>query len=149
MRPTAGPFIPADAARQGLAQHAGAALTFACVVCAWVFFRAETFSGARTMLGSMFGAHGFHFATTLNVKREALAWLAPLAVICYALPNTQQLFAAFGPVLGPVEKPDLVVARLERLVFRPTLAWACFTVTIGLLSLWQLSKVSEFIYFQF
>jgi alginate O-acetyltransferase complex protein AlgI len=148
-RMSAGPFVPADTDRAGLGQHAGAALTFVCVVCAWVFFRAETFGGARAVLASMFGADGFHVATTLNVKREALAWLFPLAAICYALPNTQQIFAAYRPVLGPVEPASLPIMRLSAIAFRPTLAWACFAVTIGLVSLWQLSKVSEFIYFQF
>ena len=98
----------------------------------------------------MVGSHGFAFSTTFVVKREALAWIVPLGVIAYMFPNTQQVFSGYRPVL----EVDGTAGEIERYTWprwawSPTLAWACTLLVLMLASIWQLSKVSEFIYFQF
>jgi alginate O-acetyltransferase complex protein AlgI len=66
--------------------------TFICVVCAWVFFRAETLTGARLILGGMSGQSGlasvnWHGAQLLT----ALTVLGGLLGIVWGAPNTQEL----------------------------------------------------------
>jgi alginate O-acetyltransferase complex protein AlgI len=70
----------------------GGIITFICVVCAWVFFRAETLTGARLIFIGMIGQSGlaslnWHGAKLLIV----LAVLGGLLGIVWGAPNTQEL----------------------------------------------------------
>ena len=81
------------------------AVTFGCVIIGWVFFRAENFSDAATMLSAMFGATG-QVPTAgdggiLIEWQRHLAWLLALLVLVWLAPNTYQLFARFKPALVP------------------------------------------------
>ena len=134
----------------GANQHFATVITFVAVLVAWVFFRARTLNGAHEVLAAMVGSHGFAFSTTFVVKRDALAWIVPLCLIAYMFPNTQQVFSGYRPVL----EVDGTAGEIERYTWprwawSPTLAWACTLLVLMLASFWQLSKVSEFIYFQF
>jgi D-alanyl-lipoteichoic acid acyltransferase DltB (MBOAT superfamily) len=146
-------------------------LTFAAVVLAWVLFRAETFAGALRMLRAMLAVDGIalpaEYAARLGPLGGALArlgvdfraerlacfWglpeLAVLAGLLGAvtlLPNTCELIARYRPALE---------FRLERdpwrlpLRWRLTPAWAVIVAAMAIASVSQLSRVSEFLYFQF
>lgn len=137
-------------------------LTFCSVVVAWVFFRAATFSGALQVLKGMFAVNGFALPPSLASALphlaiadadwsgslggiRALAFIGLGLLFVVVLPNTQQLFSEFRPVL---EKKD--VERIEsRFVWRPNFFWALFLGTIVGLGLTRLGQDSAFLYFNF
>ena len=51
-------------------------LTFMCVVIAWIFFRAETFSSAMLVLKGCFGYGGISLPSTLGMLAERFGGLA-------------------------------------------------------------------------
>ena len=149
----------ANIIRQWIARVA----TFLLVVLAWVFFRAESFDAAKSILDGMRGLHGWYhdppsdpvprfsrilkmIGSTIDGGWSAadmllLAWFALLFAIVWGLPNTQQF------LMGEPR------ATNSRLTWRPTLGWAA---VLGLLfgvaftyNVVAVNRVSEFIYFTF
>lgn len=133
-------------------------LTFIAVVFAWVFFRAEDLGSALLISKAMFGLgsalpvvdisanwRDVLFANDLFRKPEAvLNWFIVCGFITWLLPNTQQLMAAYRPVIELHHRRSII-----RLMWRPTISWA---IVISLLALWALqsmNRISEFLYFQF
>lgn len=147
-------------------------LTFLAVVVGWVFFRAETFSGAIGILEGMAGLNGFmlpagykdllgpigdvlakwgwRFETVPGLFRGStqIVWISALLWAIWALPNTQEIMARYRPALesvAPVRKG--LADRLLR--WRPGLASAAVVAVLLVMSLLSLQQVSEFLYFQF
>jgi alginate O-acetyltransferase complex protein AlgI len=129
-------------------------LTYLAVLVGQIFFRASSAKVAFKILAELVGLHGanlhgadlpavsFHgnYAQTLHVAR-----LVSLFVICWALPNTQQIMAQFEPSISKFEPGS---ARIWR--WQPTLAWAgvialLFIATLG----GRLGDPARFLYFQF
>jgi D-alanyl-lipoteichoic acid acyltransferase DltB (MBOAT superfamily) len=143
-------------------------LTFLGVVIAWVFFRSPTFHGAVVILSGMAGLSGatlpealapalVHVRPLLRVIGVQFgagsgsqfiwswAWILALGCIALALPNTQQLLGRFDPVLDMRQ-----LARPPRwLVWTPSPAWAVATGTVAFLGIMSITRVSEFLYWQF
>ncbi len=129
--------------------HEGASrgLTFLCVILAWVFFRAETTSGALRLLGAMFipgegmlailnGSTGRHI---LSVGLVAISYL-----IAMKAPSAYEMLRKFRPVLN-LEQFDV------RAMTKPKAVVVCALIA-GLamgLALINLGSDSEFLYFQF
>ena len=128
----------------------GRVVTFAAVVFGWVFFRAQSFSEARIMLGSMFGLNG------LNLDAPgmgyALLWAVCLLIIVWFFPNTQEVMARFRPLLeyGSEGKSKLHLGEAPSwLRWRPILLWAVATAVLAVFGVLGMSQVTEFIYFAF
>ncbi len=138
---------------------AGQAVTFFAVVIAWVFFRSENFGAAIKMLKAMAGSNGFaapaSLANLLPLTRShgpvdsgtALLVSLILIAIAWVAPNTQQITSYVGPkgVYGCSDS-------CEKRSFVRWLASPRWAVAVGCLfgaALMAMSKVSEFIYFQF
>jgi D-alanyl-lipoteichoic acid acyltransferase DltB (MBOAT superfamily) len=126
-------------------------LTFAAVVSAWVFFRADSLGTAIRIEQSMVGAHGIALPRawlapilshangvvpgwihaggmgTLGGPRE-LAWLGAALAIVWTLPNTQEIMARR---------------------WTPSPAWALATAALAFVSILGLTGASAFIYFNF
>jgi alginate O-acetyltransferase complex protein AlgI len=120
------------------------ALTLAAVVLAWVFFRAADLNSALVFLHGMVGAGAA--ATPADAPAfEGLALAAGLLLAANCLPNTQQLVGYRGP--APVEPEP--VPRPSRLRWQPTAASAVATGAVLGVAMLGLSRVSEFLYFQF
>jgi hypothetical protein len=112
----------------------GLLLTFAAVVVGWVFFRAESFAAAATVLRGMFGFNGVVLPTEyaaalgplsgvlqamgVTFKSQAMAaaaicdagklsMLALLTASVWLLPNSMQLLAHVRPVIEAVRPPRL------------------------------------------
>ena len=109
-------------------------MTFIFVNFAWVFFRAKDLSRALDIIKSMFGMNGF--APVIidklrfsffggELKLSMLLLLGAVILLC--LPNSNELSKRV--------KPNLVCGII--------------TFTLLLLSVLQLNKISEFLYFQF
>ena len=163
-----------------LAALGAGALTFLAVVVGWVFFRADSFSSALTMLQGMAGMYGVSLPTSLEGKIGALVgghpWLIfeglhPLAnfssawavvylslgfLIVWLVPNVHQMFQRYRPVCedgdGVADTPSTSVSLgwvTKALIWKPTTTHAISLAVLFFLSFISLTKVSEFLYFQF
>ncbi len=139
-------------------------LTLICVIIGWVFFRAETLTGAVSILKGMVGLNGIVFPSKyLGRWGENAVWmqdwgvqfydmnfftslgdlwlLIALIVVTMTFPNTYQLLFKYKPVLEPVGESRWVIP-LEK-----TSGIVCGLVL--LYCLLSMNKTSEFLYFQF
>jgi D-alanyl-lipoteichoic acid acyltransferase DltB (MBOAT superfamily) len=137
------------------------ALTLAAVIVGWVYFRAETVSGANHMLYSMFGGNGISlpkgiegilgntlanfditfegvFSGTQAKLDEGIRWIVLLVVIALFSPNSLEIS---GQLFKKKESliSKLVTPRVLGVVVGMVFSW----------SILHLSRVSEFLYFQF
>lgn len=146
------------------------ALTFLCVVLAWVYFRSETIAGANSMLYSMVGGYGITLPSSLSGSLsflqswhvdfgvaarydvlpigQASPWLLLSAWIVWGLPNVAQLCPS--ALLQQADNPKPVGGRwLGWLRWRLSWYWG-FWVGIALIAvLVCMNRTSEFLYFQF
>jgi len=152
-------------------------LTFAAVVVGWVVFRASDMKAASTILYAMVGQNGIALPNAILVRLGAdtsdllqawgvssfigggaqflltWLWIAFLLPIALLMPNTQQMMRKFDPGLtkhrssSADELPGF--RGREGLDWRPTRAWAAVIGCIAAISLLSLTRVSEFLYFQF
>ncbi len=133
----------------------GRVTTFLIVTIAWVFFRAESLSAALHLLGSMFGliGHSAIFGEVLWRRlRDAPGWIASGLFIVWFLPNTQELMGRVRPALGYRFYPTTTSTYgkiLTWLQWRPSLPVAVWYSGLLFVSLCSLSRLSEFIYFNF
>ena len=151
--------------------RAGArALTFLAVTVGWVFFRAETFDGARAVLRGMvnlpstfrgrigaleglLSSLGFQFdgGCITYDHYTGLAWLVGWLAVLWLWPNTQQWMERFEPALK-YEQTARLESPARRFLFarwRPTAAWAVVIVAVAISAVLHLAEISEFLYFQF
>ena len=130
---------------QQLARPVSVFITFTAVVVAWVFFRAETFPGALTMLQSMFGilsvdaGHQALYEHADKVSR----WVVGGCVIVWFMPNIMQIFDRVKPSINALPEYK------GRLAWSPNIAWLVFTLVIMYEATGSLSNISEFLYFRF
>ncbi len=133
-------------------------VTYLAVLIAWVFFRAESFSAATSIIRGMMGMNGIslpvslthlapHFTgtpwsisfdgITPEIGTQMLAtsvafWIALSSIIVWAMPNTQEIIPLIRRLSG--RRLDMVAVILGS-----TFCAAVFAF----------SKISEFLYFQF
>ncbi|GGI29192.1 MBOAT family O-acyltransferase [Bradyrhizobium guangdongense] len=147
-------------------------LVFPAVMLSWVFFRSESWLGAKLMLRAMLGFNGillpekyqallgslstqvmstFHMHTgdlvTFGSSRAVL-WMVLVTAFVFLLPNSQQLLAEFDRNSGFAG--DLQF-RPPLIAFRPTALSAVVAAGVGIAVLAAIYSgvPSEFIYFQF
>ena len=143
-------------------------ITFVAVVVGWVFFRAANFGDAIAILRGMAGLNGVSLpagiAAYLGPGHDVLqgwgvvfalgggarfvlqyAWIFVLLPIVLFAPNTQQLLGRFQPALNFHGE----VAQSAYLLWRPSRAWAALIAMLTTAGLLSLSRVSEFLYYQF
>ncbi len=148
------------------------ALTFAVVTAAWVPFRAASMKGTLIMWHGMFGLNGVMLPPSWQEKLGALSpwllehnvrfvrlfeqvgavkvvdilWFLLLTYCVFFLPNTQQLMRRYRPVY---EKSISYQAENTQLLWRPTIIWSLIMAGLFFYSVLGLSRISEFLYFQF
>ena len=123
----------------------GRLLTFAAVVIAWVFFRADSFGTASRMLEAMAGLSNASAVATAdeNWRRGALL-IALLAACAWWMPNVTEIFRLERPAL-----PSPIPEGAPRRSWRPTPGWwaaSGFLLGAGVLTF---HRNSPFLYFQF
>ena len=76
-------------------------ITFIAVVIAWVFFRADSWEAAMSILGGMayFNGIGETVDFAWRASGSEFAWLGILLAIVWLAPNSQELMADYEPVL--------------------------------------------------
>ncbi|OHB32718.1 MAG: acetyltransferase [Desulfuromonadaceae bacterium GWC2_58_13] len=131
-----------------LPRAAAWAVTFLFVHCSWVFFRATNFEDALKVFRGMAGLSGI-------VLPKSLASMVP---------GLQEFGISFGRVYPGIDgNSTLTIAIIvfgaivlfarnsnelaER--FRPNWSWALYVAALGLVGLSGVTRVSEFLYFQF
>jgi len=143
-------------------------ITFVAVVVGWVFFRAASVEDALAILRGMTGVNGVSIpaalATYLPASMSAAlvqwgvafplgggsrlvfqyAWIVALLPLVMLAPNTQEILGNFQPALN-FHDPR----RWAGLSWRPTPAWAAIVATLTACGLLSLTRVSEFLYYQF
>lgn len=141
-------------------------ITLLAIIVSWVFFRAETFSGALAMLDSMANLPnnlhgrlgpleqflsycGFNFNGGYLIFEHylKLAWLIIWIIIIFYWPTTQQIMHKFQPALNvPQEKKP---AWWNKVSWEPSTVWSIMISLMAVLSILHLGSISEFLYFQF
>jgi D-alanyl-lipoteichoic acid acyltransferase DltB (MBOAT superfamily) len=135
-------------------RRAAQGLTFLAVVVGWVFFRSENLSAAFAVLQAMAGADsmGRVAATATEASSNAgiaqsFALIGPLLALVWLAPNTQELthyVAHHGE-----HKTRAVAIPQTWMTWRPSPSWAVLAGCLAAASLLSMSRVSEFLYFQF
>jgi alginate O-acetyltransferase complex protein AlgI len=129
-----------------LAKPLAVGLTFFAVVIAWVFFRAETFTGALLMLQSMFDLAGGSDGRIVQLYDDApeiLRWIGYACIIVWLTPNVLQLFADFKPTV------DVLPDYSGKIRWTPNIVWFAVLLLVMITSIQSLSNISEFLYFRF
>ena len=158
-------FLPATVSRV-----LAIALTFLCVVFAWVYFRAPDLPTANRMVIGMLGGFGtalpdsvvsllspakpllerFGITTYLGggtIFLETWATVTGAALIAFLAPNTQQIMGHFDPALcgtGRIPKRPST-----RLLWAPQRLAALAVGILFAAGILALSRPTEFLYFQF
>lgn len=151
--------------------------TFTAVVIGWVFFRATSFDAALEMLRGMAGMNGVALPNAITARLGdswqpfadlgftsylggggqfvfTWAWIALLLFIVLAMPNTQQIMRRFEPAMHlhhAEERSEIrFMARFHSmLAWRPSAGWAIAMGGVAALGVLAMSRISEFLYFQF
>ena len=119
-------------------------ITFISVVVAWVVFRATSLESAIYQLHAMIGLDGVSLPRQV-AGLEQISWIILTLAGCWLLPNTQELFVKFHPVLESTKMP----AGRFRLLWSPNAKWSFFIAGIALVSFLNMYRVSKFLYYQF
>ncbi|MBL1421631.1 MAG: MBOAT family protein [Alphaproteobacteria bacterium] len=130
------------------------------VIVAWVFFRADSFSGAQAILKGMFGYNEiYQYKLWQNFyAQNPFFWyfIPAIAALIYLTPNAIELVRKYRPVFEfnyNAPKFSVITAFIfKSLAWRPTIGWTFVLSTIALLSLaqvYRLDELTEFIYFNF
>jgi alginate O-acetyltransferase complex protein AlgI len=142
-------------------------VTFLALAVAWVFFRAPTFHAAYSLLQDMAGQHGLVIpkglafllgADAAALQRFGIAfadesgttlietylWVSGLLAVALFLPNTQELLSRWNPVLEAIRP-----RASSLLLWQPSARWAVAIGLLGVLAVMSITRVSEFLYWQF
>jgi D-alanyl-lipoteichoic acid acyltransferase DltB (MBOAT superfamily) len=162
-----------NSAPLAIASRLSSLLVFPAVMFSWVFFRSESWTGAKTMLQAMVGHNGIllperyqallgpingALMSTLHMHTgdlvtfgsfRAVLWMVAVTAFVFLLPNSQQLLADFDRNSGITTTDGQV--RNSLLAFRPTPVSAVVAAGVGIFVLAAIYSgvPSEFIYFQF
>ena len=136
------------------------ALTLSSVLIAWVFFRAVTFNGAKTILKGMIGKNGIVLPESYANKLPFFKILAEKIDIEFNYLNHQPsmiqlilIFILFFFVKFLPNSQEIVYKygnyKSRFFSWEVSYIWLIFLVFIAFISLLNLSRVSEFLYYQF
>lgn len=166
---------PAGTGLTPVSKALGWAITFLAVVAAWVPFRAETFSGAKSVWSGMLGLNGISIPEKWSKVSEIgdalkgtgimfngffpgignmpslefpIMTLAELLLIALILPNTQQIMNRYRPALE-IYAGEVGRTKWKWLEWRPSLLWAAVLIGLFISSIISLTKASVFLYFNF
>ena len=149
-------------------------LTFLAVVIAWVFFRAHDVSSALAMLSSMAGINNIVLPAAIGGLlsvgvRETVAswgivfgdigllfkrpteayWIIGSMLFVWLLPNTQEIMGRYQPALAANEERRQTPLWWSLFIWKPTTSRAVAAAVVLVWGILGISRVSEFLYFQF
>ncbi|BBD67128.1 alginate O-acetylation protein [Nostoc commune NIES-4072] len=128
-------------------------ITFLAVVIGWVFFRAENMATAFIIVKGMIGLNGLLFTTQIleSGLKKAIIDISILLAIVWLTPNVQEWMGKYEPVFNYEKLKKLSSNSLfwSRLQWQPNQTYALVVSVLTVIALLHLTKVSEFLYFQF
>jgi alginate O-acetyltransferase complex protein AlgI len=127
------------------------AITFLAVTVSWVLFRADSLDAASSMLQGMVGIHGFEGIVAddiVDLDQVTTALLIVAMGLTFLAPNAYELLERYRPALETYRTASLSTAALK-LNWIPSQAWATILGLMFGMSVLGMSRVSEFLYFQF
>lgn len=148
-------------------------VTFLAVVVSWVFFRAESFSGAKSIIWSMVGMNGISLPRSLEGQMGSLLsewgisfsgmfannivdhpnagilWLIALFLIAFAAPNTHQFMLHYKPAFDIYREKGVPMMKGVNLQFAISTFWAVVFSLLSIYSIINISTAAEFLYFNF
>ena len=132
------------------------ALTFVCVVVAWVFFRADSLTSAWRLVDAMQGM-GNAMPASWVPTREALKLVAFCGGLVWLFPNTRQMLQRYQSTWDDLQPERIATeaasprtGHLARLLtWRPVAAYAVMVAVLFVVCVDSLDKVSQFLYFTF
>ena len=151
---SAGSLLPPTRLAQALGSAGRVLLTFAAVLLAQIFFRANS---ARAAIAMTAGALGLHHApldratlTETPSFAPSIGAFLPIVLglfVVWFLPNTQQMLARFHPAveLSPSDRREPTL----QILWQPTLAWGVGLGLVFFAVLVKMENPSTFLYFQF
>ena len=122
-------------------------LTFLSVVVAWVFFRAKSFYDGMEIVKSMFGLKEVILPVEYGFLKSIFAGTSVKFSLFPVLPiGTTELITILGLIiiLQYIANPHKLI-----LGFEPSWKWTTIAIIVLTISIINLNKVSEFLYFQF
>jgi alginate O-acetyltransferase complex protein AlgI len=123
-------------------------LTFLFVNAAWVFFRSETMSQALSILKGMIGLNGIEFPSIANAINKILPFNIGINVeLLYTSPDILKYSIILLIFLGIVVFSKNTMERMNE--FNINVGKVIVLSIITVASILSLSKVSEFLYFNF
>jgi D-alanyl-lipoteichoic acid acyltransferase DltB (MBOAT superfamily) len=150
-------FFQHEALRGRLWQAGAWALTILFVVMTWVFFRADSLHTSVAMLQSMVSPTSFAMTTEIEglggeseLVGVGFGWTAILFAVLWVLiaPMTQELMRR--AMRAAMYRPYIERASLHfRPSWKPSPAWVVASAAIFTAAFLGLSRVSEFIYYNF
>jgi alginate O-acetyltransferase complex protein AlgI len=150
-----------------LGKIAARSLTFFAVMIAWVFFRAPDYSTAIDVLSGMMGFNGVSLPawtktrlgwleqTGWRIRFEGIPYInfgsigVPVLFLALGLtwfmPNTQEIMVDTQPCLESVMPTKSMIS----IRWRTSMFWLLFISTCFLWCVFNMNRVSEFLYYQF
>lgn len=92
-----------------------------------------------TLAGLSFADLGARFQ-----GREEVLSVGALLGLAWLAPNTQEIMSRFSPALDMIDE-----RKRSHLLWRPSIGWAVVIAVLTLIPLLQLTRISEFLYYQF
>ncbi len=147
-------------------------VTFLAVMVSWVFFRADSFTSALSILSSMIGLNGISLpgfwepylsfmknwgvdfqGFTVNVgmsQKYAVLGITSLLLVAWFTPNTQQWMGKYSPALTQPSEESTGISNLwKKIQWQPNKLWSSILGLMTAVALLGMTRVSEFLYFQF
>ena len=129
-------------------------LTLVVVSLCWVCFRAENLTAAirlwEAMCGAQTGGPSLIGAAEITLNwQSALLWIAASWLIVWHCPNSRQVVVRFNPAEQDRPRTQQRPNQPQRLQWLPTPLHGATCAVVLLFVLLQLSKSTEFLYYQF
>ncbi|MGE5280398.1 MAG: MBOAT family O-acyltransferase, partial [Deltaproteobacteria bacterium] len=135
-------------AEGALGRQAAWGVTFLGVVLAWVLFRAEGFAAAMRYYREMFVWSPAAGPYPLKVD-HFMAILVSLLFV-RLLPNTQEFMQRYQPAVDfDLTRAPAPLRPLRGLRWKPSWVWGLVFGALFSISIFNMTKVTEFLYFQF
>jgi len=147
-------------------------LTLLAVIAGWVFFRSSSFEAAVHLLDAMAGFRGIALPEAIGRLLGPLhgtlssagvefregggsqfaltyLWVGSLACIVLFAPNTQEILRRYRPGLDFYPARGGQASAIGMVTWRPSRWWGVATGVVFACGMLSLTRVSEFLYFQF
>ena len=133
----------------------GGFVTFIFVSLCWVLFRAESFDAALFIFSTMFCTDGLMLPIEMRntfqldqatyageFHKTPIAWIIFSGLVAFLAPNSMQ-------IINSSKFSSTYYLPITRFIWKPTKLWLVITIILFIGCLFNMSGLSEFLYYQF